>query len=864
MVGDSRLDSLGATKVSEIEISDSDVLESDTVRYGGRYELRSLVGAGAYGSVYRAQDVELEEIVAIKVLRPDQLAQPNALQRFRQEVRLARRVAHPNVARTYDIGRHLGELFLTMEYIEGQPLTALCASPGKPCQPLPESVVRDIFGQLCAGLSALHQAGIVHQDMKTDNVLVSRDGRVAITDFGIARALSDLERGLDASSPICGTPAYMAPEQARGHGRIDTRADLYALGVMLFQLLTGRFPFAGGSGMEMALARLYEAPLDPRQLRRDLSSGLCDVVLRCLQREPGDRYQTAAELATALQGLALGGPSLSAHLSLVMARREQGLAAAGDLSTISASADTALLRPGLTPSGEETAGTPQGMMGGTPGLSAPHSMAGLRELPLAVLVFRHSGEGGSDYQAYGLTEAVIDQLSESAGLRVMTFGAVRSLPPSERDPGLIGRQLLVKVVVDGSLRRSEGGYEATVRLIDVDSRLQFALRRYERADGNLLLLASDIARGIAKLVTVAREAPTVQTDQMLSDPEAMDLYLRARHEYHRMTTTAAERSVQLYQRALARQPQDATLLTGYAMALARSSFFTDVAAVRESVVVAEQAVRSAPQLAEPYLALATAQVQLGELPQAAITLRRSLGRSPQLSEAQELVGLLLGETGPVDLSIRYINAARLTGGSAPRVLYILARALALSGQVEAAFSTLDLKRLDASFVRLAVTATCRLLAWLQDYDRARALLAHPLLGQAAFAEQRARLLWLLGEREMPIAEVLPAFYQRTNLSQRAKVFAKQLLIEHACIEQRPQDAIALLGEGADLGMIDIAWLDLCPLLRRLREQPEFAAVRRRVAENARAVQSAFGLPEEAWAPLEPEAVLKNAATSQAR
>jgi len=173
------------------ELTERDLVEQAVVRYGDRYELLSLVGAGAYGSVYRARDTELEEIVAIKVLRREHITEPGALEHFRREVRLARRVAHPNVARTYDIGSHKDERFLTMEYIDGHPLTRL--SPISAALPdlLPLRLVIDVAVQLCAGLGALHGAGIIHRDMKTDNVLVGNDGRVVITDFGIARALKD-------------------------------------------------------------------------------------------------------------------------------------------------------------------------------------------------------------------------------------------------------------------------------------------------------------------------------------------------------------------------------------------------------------------------------------------------------------------------------------------------------------------------------------------------------------------------------------------------------------------------------------------------------------------------------------------------
>ena len=153
------------------ELTEQDFVEQAVLRYGGRYELLSLVGAGAYGSVYRARDTELEEIVAVKVLRSQHIVQPDALERFRREVRLARRVAHPNVARTYDIGSHEGERFLTMEYIDGHPLTRLSPINAALIDLLPLRLVIEVAVQLCAGLGALHAAGIIHRDMKTDKVL---------------------------------------------------------------------------------------------------------------------------------------------------------------------------------------------------------------------------------------------------------------------------------------------------------------------------------------------------------------------------------------------------------------------------------------------------------------------------------------------------------------------------------------------------------------------------------------------------------------------------------------------------------------------------------------------------------------------
>jgi serine/threonine protein kinase len=166
----------GAESSDVFELTEQDLVEQGVIRYGGRYELLSLVGAGAYGSVYRARDSELDEIVAVKVLRSEHIVQPDALERFRSEVRLARRVAHPNVARTYDIGAHKDERFLTMEYIDGQPLTRLSPIGAAVADLLPLRLVIDIGVQLCAGLGALHAAGIVHRDMKTDEVRAACGG----------------------------------------------------------------------------------------------------------------------------------------------------------------------------------------------------------------------------------------------------------------------------------------------------------------------------------------------------------------------------------------------------------------------------------------------------------------------------------------------------------------------------------------------------------------------------------------------------------------------------------------------------------------------------------------------------------------
>lgn len=829
-IGMDRTAALGSERTAEFSVSPPDLPESTTVLYGGRYELLSLIGAGSYGSVYRAGDSELEEIVAIKVLRHERLAQPGALARFRKEVRLARRVAHPNVARTFDIGRHEGDPFLTMEYIDGQPLTRFCPLGARVADLLPIRLVLLIASQICSGLSALHAAGIIHKDLKPDNVLISNDGRVTITDFGIASALSESEPESTVAAPIAGTPAYMAPEQVRGYGRIDTRADLYAVGVILFQMFTGALPFNGRNGVANSLARLYEAPADPNLMRPHLPPGIAKLVSRCLAREPERRYQTAEELQRAIAAELPPGPDLAELLKRRGATRS-GLAISATVRFASPAEHSPRVGAGKSSASASGSGASQAAM------NTPE----LRQLPVAVLLFSSAGEAVEEYLIVGLTEELIDRLSESEGLRVTSSAVVREIPPGAREPGVIGRQLMVKVVLDGTLRLTADGLQAVVRLIDVDSRLQFAVRRFERPDRNILALATEIAQVLGTLLTVRLEK---SHGELLNDPVAVDLYLRARHQYNRMNPEGSRLCVRLFEEALNRMPNDATLLTGYATALARQWFYSGDNCAERALAATEQAIKVAPDSGEPYLALAN--IRLNELKpvEAAAAVRRALASAPHLAESHELIGLLLSETGPLDAALHQLSHSLVLDKSVPRVRIALSRAHMLSGNVEAAFQLIRLEGCDPSFVRILASAQARLTCWIRDKERARTLLQDPLmrLPECIFAQRR--LEQLLGEREVTLEESFPAHYQNPKTSPRARSIGLQSRIEYHCLRSDYEQALLALRSAAELGLIDILWLELCPLLGPLSALPGYAELRAQIAERAQEVQRALGLDSD--------------------
>jgi serine/threonine-protein kinase len=252
------------------------------------------------GVVYRAFDRELQEPVAIKTLRAEALAGGSvSLERFKQEIRLARRIAHRNVVRTYDLGEVAGTYYLTMEFVEGTSLKQLISSRGK----LPIPVTLTIGKQLCRALEVAHAEGVIHRDIKPQNMVVEPNGFLKVMDFGIARLANPPKgKGLTEAGMSIGTPDYMSPEQLSGM-ELDARADLYAAGVVLFECVTGRVPFEAETTWALVAKHLEEGPPDPRTLNDEVPEGLAMVILKAMAKEPGGRYATAVAMHDALAAL---------------------------------------------------------------------------------------------------------------------------------------------------------------------------------------------------------------------------------------------------------------------------------------------------------------------------------------------------------------------------------------------------------------------------------------------------------------------------------------------------------------------------------------------------------------------------------
>ncbi|MDF2776457.1 MAG: pknA 4, partial [Geminicoccaceae bacterium] len=271
----------------------------------GAYELVGLLGTGGMGEVHRARDTRLGRDVALKVLPEEVASSPERLARFEREARIVASLNHPNIVTLHSIEEADGIRFLTMELVEGRSLADLLTPAG-----LPLAQVLDLMIPLADALSAAHEKGVVHRDLKPANVMMTHEGRVKVLDFGVAKLISagDRPRSEDTSSPlsmageILGTVAYMAPEQVFGEA-VDARSDIFSLGVLVFELLTGQRPFNGTSFWEVAAAITRDTPPALTSIRADVPDDLARIVGRCLEKQPDSRFQTAREVASATRAL---------------------------------------------------------------------------------------------------------------------------------------------------------------------------------------------------------------------------------------------------------------------------------------------------------------------------------------------------------------------------------------------------------------------------------------------------------------------------------------------------------------------------------------------------------------------------------
>ena len=547
----------------------------------GRYRITAILGSGGMGDVFRAHDSRLDRDVAIKLLKPD-LAGGDAPALLKAEARAISALSHPNVCVLHELDEVDGQAFLVMELVEGQTLQSLIAA-----QPLRIEGALRYGAQIAAALAHAHQRGVVHRDLKTANAIVTADGVVKVLDFGIARRAGDVLTDeatrsvapLSALGVIAGTLPYMPPEVILG-GPADARGDIWALGVVLAELMTGQRPFAGKTAFELTSAIVHSPP----ELPHHIPAGLRAIVERCLKKSPGERYQSAAEVAAALDAI-----TTSTMPRTSVRRMPARLVAFAVL--LAAAGLTAWL-----------------LWNRTQGGAAIES--------LAVLPFADLTPGPeSEYLADGVTDAVITELGQIGPLRVTSRTSSLRYRASPKSISEIARDLGVDGVLEGSVFRSAGKVRVTARLLRAATESSLWTGTYERELGDLLALQRDLAQTVARELRVRvtpDQSPAVVRAQTVS-PEAVEAYLKGRYQWAKRTTPALLLSIELFESAIRLDPAYAAPHAGLAntyvlLSLPGIAERPSSDSIRQAKAEATRALELDPRSAEAQTALGYAQL----------------------------------------------------------------------------------------------------------------------------------------------------------------------------------------------------------------------------------------------------------------
>ena len=599
--------------------------------FGDRYTIVELVGAGGMGQVYKALDRELNRTVALKLIRPGRQTEV-ALLRFRRELTMAQQVTHPNVCRVHDLGEVEGALYISMEFVHGQALEDLMRSVGH----LSPRQTIALGRQICAGLGAVHERQIVHRDLKPSNVMVDRAGHAVLMDFGMAYHPGDNRLTSDGS--VLGTLAYLSPEHARAQ-TVDVRSDIYALGVILFEMLTGRRPPGDDGPLPLALREAGERCPPPSHFVPEVPGAVDGVVMRCLERDPARRFATAGELE---QALAQSASALSTILMTAPqpapptppAWRRRLLAGAGIAAVLAAGVAVSRLLP-------------------------PPSPAAARTASVAVLPLGYDGPLDSAYLKDVVPLVIGEALRAAPGVEVAPFASSRGFSPSE-DVVSVARQLGVGHVLAGRIDVKEQQARIALKLTGADGKLAWEESRPAATTG-LLDEADHLADAV--LGALGRRPPAQRGPSRSA--RALELYVQGQTFLEGWDAQRNfARAEEAFRAAVAADESFAPAHAGLALAEFRLYRETkDPGLVEQAQAQAERAIALAPSLPEGHLALGVIRLARGRSVEAAAAFQKAEELAPADDNVCRQIAKAYGTLGrPEEAERMYQRAIDLRPG----------------------------------------------------------------------------------------------------------------------------------------------------------------------------------------------------------